>query len=136
MYYTVTQLADPNLSHVGFYAITGIALMFSLVVFFIGIGELRYTYKEAAVFPICMLALVLLPTYHYSFNVKSPVPTNEPVTATLVSGYETVERTTGKYPHDVNVAYVIYKTPDGEVSFKRDQGNIYPKSAILYRQTN
>lgn len=130
MYYTLTQLADPNLSHVGFYAIMGITLLFSLVVFFIGLVDFGYTYKEASVFPICMTALVLFPTYHNSFNVKSPVPTNEPVTATLV------ERTTGKYPHDVNVAYVIYKTPDGEVSFKRGQGHVYPKTAVLYRQTN
>lgn len=136
MHYTLTQLADPNLSHSGFYVIMGITFLFSLVVFFIGVAEFGYTYKEASAFPICMVALLFLAAYHNSFNVKSPVPTNEPVTATLVSGYETVERTTGKYPHDVNVAYVIYKTPDGEVSFKREQGKIYPKSAILYRQTN
>ena len=60
---------------------------------------------------------------------------NEPVEAQLVGQVESVEAgSTGKYSAGLfPVMHVQYQTPDGIVSFRKIDGQIYPSTAILYR---
>lgn len=57
---------------------------------------------------------------------------NIPVNGILVDQYAQQEYTTGKNKRLIDQAYIVYRVPEGEVSFRRGTGVVYPKEAILY----
>ena len=61
-----------------------------------------------------------------------PAPRNEPVRATLMDETYMLREKSGKHSYSDN-SYLMYMTPDGPVSFRRNQGQVYPKEAILYK---
>ena len=57
---------------------------------------------------------------------------NIQVVGTKVDQYEQTEMTTGKNKRQYMQGYVVYKVPEGEVSFRRNTGVVYPQQAIIY----
>ncbi len=57
---------------------------------------------------------------------------NIKVIGTRVDQYEQVEMTSGKTKRAYLQGYVVYKVPEGEVSFRRSTGVVYPQYAIIY----
>lgn len=57
---------------------------------------------------------------------------NIPVTGVLVDQYAQQEYTSGKNKRLIDQAYVVYRVPEGEVSFRRETGVVYPKEALLF----
>lgn len=76
-------------------------------------------------------AFLVALTSHQSWADKPPK--NEQVIATKVKETENIATSTGKDKSTFPVMHVIYKTPDGEVSFRKRDGAIYPDKAILYK---
>ena len=76
--------------------------------------------------------VLLLSALSYTFWPDKPTPKNAPVRATLMDESYMLREKSGKHSYSDN-AYLMYMTPDGPVSFRRNQGQVYPKEAILYK---
>jgi hypothetical protein len=134
MHYTTVPMADPNLVHDGFFAISvalavvvTVAWVLSYVLDKTDLLLNKGTYAKWTV-GICA-ALLLFPFYH-SFVKYFPAPKNEPVEAVRVDVHEA--KTSGKYP--TMASNVLYETPDGVISFPMGSGFAWPSKVILYRQ--
>jgi hypothetical protein len=89
------------------------------------------TCKDGILFRNMFLISFAIVECLFLFNIDKPVqPKNEHVIAHKVSYGSMLS--SGKYP--VREMYVVYKVPDGEVSFKMLEGTVYPDEAVLYRK--
>ncbi len=77
---------------------------------------------------VCITTLFSATFFYYNRTI----PLNQKVVGTLVQQYSQEEYTTGKHKQLINQGYVVYRVPEGEVSFRRGTGVVYPKNAILY----
>lgn len=130
--YTFAQLANENNTHTGFYIIlVFVGLCVALALLAIADDSDARWREVLQVFGGALLVLVY--PFYLSFLKEVPVPRNEAVTATLVenASWNRAE-SCGKYS-TCDYSYVVYMTPEGEVSFRRGQGIVYPKTAILYK---
>lgn len=131
MYYTTEILSDPNATHFGFYLVIGAVIIFNLVVLLIdGIDIYFHEFKYH--FPFWLVTLCL--TAYFSFSPQ-PVPLNEPVVAELMTSFDEDYRVrNGKRSTIVTGNFVVYKVPEGEVIYRRSSGEVFPKTATLYKQ--
>ena len=107
-------------------------LLYAIGVLVVGLGlDLEGKYpKHYLKVHFCVLAL--FSALSYTFWPDKPAPKNEPVRATLMDESYMLREKSGKHSYSDN-AYLMYMTPDGPVSFRRNQGQVYPKEAILYK---
>lgn len=134
--YTTVPLIDPNTVHTGFWLLFA---MFFLIAAFCAAATIEVTDAEGKSIGKIVLvhigiftALMAYPFYD-SFIYQRPIPKNEPVTAHKVMFDSTTAMTSGKYPKQYIAGIVIYKTPDGEVTFKTHDGMVYPDTVVLYK---
>ena len=111
---------------------TGVGLIFGLVISMIVVSESE-SYNEGRNFAITM-GLVMALAYAIGIigYAKRTIYQTIPVTGILVDQYTQQEYTTGKNKRLIDQAYVVYRVPEGEVSFRRGSGVVYPKEAVLY----
>lgn len=128
LYYTITVIEDINNSHVGFW-LFAIAAIILASLFALAISN-AITCNDRIVASILWVCFMAYPFYD-SYIKEYPRPKNEPVIATMVHSYESEIRS-GKQL--VSAEFVVYKVPEGEVSFRRTPGVVYSKEAVLYRQ--
>lgn len=136
MNYTTEMIADPNLSHVGFWFVVGIiTLLFTPLTMDIleDPPKTSIDWFWVKAFIALYFAVIAFSAYQSFFRLV-PVPLNKPVIATLVAEYESDERTGGKYPKNYIGQNVVYKTPDGTISFRRQNGVVYAEQVVLYKQ--
>ena len=134
MKYTITPLENPNDSHVGFWFLTvAVFCSFALinVARFDETKDIRCKTFAEYFFCIILPIVLIAAAFHESYIKQLPVPTNIPVVGKLVGDYSQEEKS-GKVM--INVAYVVYSFPEGEVSFQRSSGVVYPKTATFYLQ--
>lgn len=135
MIYSTEPLVRDISTHVGFLVCVAFVLVIvcSKLFYNMFVESLSHALKET--FRVLLLLSVgLLPIGLISWNSGTEYK-NIPVEATLVS---TSEAEALEYRHKRGDVYsissfVTYATPDGEVIFKRKEGVVYPKRAILYR---
>jgi hypothetical protein len=131
MYYTTEMLPDPNASHFGFYLVLGLVLLFTIALFDNSdreqfFGELKFH----APFSVAILTIVWLLSF-----APVPMPLNEPVIAKMTTAFdENYEVRSGKRSSMVTGNFVVYKVPEGEVIYQRSPGQVFPSTAILYKQ--
>lgn len=136
MIYSLQPLEGTIDEHTGFYAVLFVICFLSIMIYiheFIRSDSFFAAIIAFFKFLFISSATVLPVVGWISWN-SGTVYANVPVEATLVSTYEsnTIERMS-KRNISVASAFVTYMTPDGEVVFKRSEGIVYPKNAILYR---
>lgn len=141
--YSLQPFYDPNQDHFGFWFV----LIIVTIVFLCYLVLSRTMYEDEredrrpktiwaiitwtrAYIVIPALLSILAFTAHVSWK-PVPGPSNTRVIGTLVDGYETVELS-GKRQTSPTL-FVMYRVPEGDVSFKRQPGVVYPKQAILYK---
>jgi hypothetical protein len=128
--YSTIPLADPNLTHFGFYFSLAMMSFFSTMAVSIlcaglPIKEIIRASKVAAV----IVTIIMVYPFYASFIKELPIPENTPVTATRVGLGE--KMSSGKYP-TMN-AQIMYQTPDGVVSFGMGSGQPWPDTVVLYK---
>ena len=128
--YSTVPFFDHTESNIGFY-LTCSAL---LILFIFAFADVNWKWKR---FPkeVIAIILVVLPISGFlSFtNFGYEKPKNEKVVGVLIGGYSTESR--NMKTHTTSYTnYVTYRVPEGEVSFKRAPGQLYPERAILYRK--
>jgi len=117
-------------SHVGFW----MCIFFAM---FIWVGMVLNGWKWWGAVVILSIPLGIVGVI--SWNTGSITTyANTPVQATLVdyaASTKTETHQTGKTHSTVivNKTYVIYSTPDGNVTFESQQGVPYPTTAVLYK---
>lgn len=124
MYYTTTMMQSSN----SFYVL-GIALaIVALVLFFMwhifadNSIKIMYIFSIAGAILMCSIGLFYAPEQ----------PSNIKVVATKVSAHSNFVRS-GK--HGTTLAgFVTYSTPDGDVSYRMGEGQVWPDQVILYKQ--
>lgn len=133
LYYTTTVIEDINNSHLGFWLLAIAAIIPSIVAFLIYLETVytKISTSQSFVVPITTWIVLMMYPFYDSYIKEYPRPKNEPVVATLVHTYESEIRS-GKQL--VSAEFVIYKVPEGEVSFRRTSGVVYSKEAVLYHQ--
>ena len=107
-------------------------LMYSIVMLVIGMFLDIHNKYPKHYLKIQFGIVLLLSALSYIFWPDKPAPKNEPVRATLMDESYMLREKSGKHSYSDN-AYLMYMTPDGPVSFRRNQGQVYPKEAILYK---
>ena len=133
MYYTTQLLADPNASHVGFY----VTLFFLVAFFCVWITVDFEDFIHSSLPNAFVSTVVLSVATYFSFFVPQPTPLNEPVVAKMVGTFEAnYNVNSGKKVKTVQGNYVTYRVPEGDVVFLRGPGQVFPETAILYRQQN
>lgn len=101
----------------------------SVIWIFVGVIE-----EQDPPFVIVLWALTCAGTIGLFLVIKElpAPPLNTPVTATLLESDYVLTEKSGKHSTSDN-RYLMYMTPDGPVSFRRYDGKVYPKQAILYK---
>jgi hypothetical protein len=138
--YTMHPIAGSYDHHGGFYTICFLAAVV-LAAFYIWNyydskkpeEEQEIDKKVKILVPaICLFSLMTTGWASYNTGDK---PENKPVVAQLIKSEESLERTKlSKHRYgDIPKMFVIYKVPEGEVTFPRHSGVVYPDSVILYK---
>lgn len=137
--YTTYPLVNTADNHTGFY------LLFVLVPILIAVT--RYLYLKdkrdnklgsdaiVACNSVYVVGILMLVCVGYLSWTIGDRPKNEQVIADLVRGVEIIEPTVvskGRV-EAIPVMFVIYKTPEGDVSFRRKEGYVYPTRVVLYK---
>lgn len=128
VWYTTSVIEDVNNSHIGFWLLA-IAAIFLAMIFSIIINDTINV--DSHVVTSILWVLIMAYPFYESYIKEYPRPNNEPVIATLVHTYESEIRS-GKQL--ISTEFVIYKVPEGDVSFRRVTGVVYAKEVVLYRQ--
>ena len=136
MMYSIKPLISNADTHVGFFICVSVVLFAVFAAFIVDWVKVCLHHAIETAFRVLLLLgfSVLLPIGLVSWNSGTEY-TNIPIAATLVA---TSEAETLGYRHKrrdiyVNSSFVTYLTPDGEVVFKRKEGVVYPRKAILYK---
>ncbi len=127
IYYTTTQIGTSASFLMGLWFIIGI---FSTLLFFVEYLNIGFT-RTAKIVTIVQIFCVFAFFIAYAANEKNQ-PTNIPTPAKKV-GMHSQQVPSGKYSSEM-AGFVTYLTPDGEVSFRMSQGNIYPNEVVLFKQ--
>lgn len=136
MNYSTSPLAniDTLNSHQGFYIVVAILLVVLLITFLTEDIDIR------EMIPMTIIsAVVIVISAAISWNTgKIVVYKNEPVVARMYdNSVETLAYNERVNKRDVvrykTSAFVYYEVPEGIVSFKRGDGQVWPKTATLYR---
>ncbi len=133
MEYTTQIIANPNDSNTGFWLVFFICSLIFCLVFIATEDDDEYTRNIVRAFFFLIGSAVCL-YVGYESRKELPVPLNQPTEAYMVGHFESNERTSGKYPKDYIAQNVVYRTPDGDISFKRKDGVVYAPKVILYKQ--
>ena len=135
IYSTEPLIGDLN-THMGFFVCVAFVLVIVFSTLFLKMFEESLSRALKETFRVLLILSVgfLLPVGLISWNSGTEYK-NTPIEATLVA---TSEAEALEYRHKRGDVYTIssfvtYATPDGEVVFKRKEGVVYPKRAILYR---
>jgi hypothetical protein len=133
--YTFQALADISTtqSHYGFYLVGALAAVLIIIPLMTSddIDEIR----GYALFAAIILTIAALVSWNTGEEVHYA---NKQVNATLV-GFQgevrSVNEGSGKTLRSVDKhnAYVIYAVPDGNIMFPAASGQVYPRTAVLYR---
>lgn len=136
--YTTYPLANTADNHTGFLII----FIFSILMCVL-LGFIRYSSRKTGDVDISDVVYKCIYTFFVAFVAVSGYnsyttgirPKNEPVVAELVKTIETTEpiRVGKRQFTSVPVMFVVYKTAEGEVSFRRAEGVVYADHAILYK---
>jgi hypothetical protein len=136
MMYSTEPLISSADTHFGFFVCVSVVLFVVFATFIANWLEVSLYHAIETAFRILMLLgfSFLLPIGLVSWNSGTEY-TNIPITATLVatSETETLEYHYKRGDIYINSRFVTYLTPDGEVVFKRKEGVVYPRKAILYK---
>lgn len=130
-YNTAPVLGDYHL-HMGFWFITIVCLLLYCAGYLIQCAEEghgKLSLGSAITIPI--FSIIIGIAAYNSFG-KGKFCENQPVVAELLDRTYAATYRTGKYSSVVDT-HVIYKTPDGEVTYRRESGKIYPQQATLYK---
>ena len=125
-------------SHTQFYFIVAVCILFAII--WVGLlvednrkekrelGTVVRTTVPSSIFLLFAISAVV------SFTTGT-VPANVQVKATLVKNIELDERVkVSKLKYEIQPRmHVVYMTPDGEVTFPRRSGVVYPEVVILYK---
>ncbi len=134
--YSFQPHRDLSLSHL--FAVLFCLLTIAMALAYVYIGYTRrgniakWVSVVTFVVPFIAAALMVYDTW-FATHGK---PANTQVTATLVGNEETqvYEKVAKHRSEYVPAMFVIYRVPEGEVSFPRVSGYVYPKEVILYRK--
>ena len=135
MMYSIEPLISSADSHFGFFVCVSVVLSAVFITFIANWLEISLYHAIETAFRVLLLGFsFLLPIGLVSWNSGTEY-TNIPIEATLVatSETETLEYRYKRGDIYVNSSFVTYLTPDGEVVFKRKEGVVYPRKAILYK---
>lgn len=111
---------------------TGVGLIFGIIISMIVVSESEPR-NEGRNFTITMgVVMVIAYTIGLIGYAHRNVYENIRVTGILVNQYAQQEYTSGKSKRLIDQAYVVYRVPEGEVSFRRETGVVYPKEALLF----
>lgn len=133
--YTLQALADINTtqSHGGFFIIAVVCAIIVVLplLFSDDIDQVR----AHGLLGIVILVIAALVSWNTGEEVKYA---NTKVTATLVGfqaeGYNETRHSGKTTTHaDVHETYVVYAVPEGNVMFPAASGQVYPRTAILYK---
>lgn len=141
--YSFTPYPNPNQDHVGFWMVFTITII--VVLCYLALVRGMYEVDQAYRRPKTLLetvfwtkAHIVIPAAVLILNIAAynswkpvPEPSNTQVIGTLVDGYETVV-SSGKRQNSPAM-FIIYQVPEGEVSFRRQSGVVYPQRVILYK---
>jgi hypothetical protein len=134
MMYSTEPLISSADTHFGFFVCVSVVLFVVFATFIANWLEVSLYHAIETAFRILMILgfSFLLPIGLVSWNSGTEY-TNIPITATLVAEAETLEYHYKRGDICINSRFVTYLTPDGEVVFKRKEGVVYPRKAILYK---
>lgn len=126
--YTFQALADNTGSHVGFYIVVVLAVVFLATVW----TNLVEDSIGGAITVSLIVGLAVLVAYGASFH--DVAPKNEQVTATFVGFQpEGYREQSGKQKVDRHYMYVVYNVNGQNVILQGQAGVSYPQTAILYK---
>lgn len=135
---TITYNMAPVLgdyhSQLGFWLVTGVSLLLYIIGYLIQYfdeGSIKPNLGSVIMIPI--FSIIIGITAYNSFG-KGQLCENQPVIAELIDKTYAETYRSGKYSSVIDT-HVIYKTPDGEVTYQRSNGTIYPQQATLYKTT-
>lgn len=132
--YNMVPVLGDYYSNTGFWFITGVSLLLYIAGYLIQCfdeGSIKPNWGSVIMIPI--FSIIIGITAYNSFG-KGELCENQPVVAELLDKTYTAHYRSGKYSSVVDT-HVIYKTPDGEVTYRRESGKIYPQQATLYKTT-
>lgn len=127
--YTLQPVADLTNYHGGFvvWLIIAVIIVVASVAFF-------EDYLPVTVVVACFcIAMTFHVGYRSFYNPGYTPPKNEKVIGELVGDYGVMRNTGGKTNRTYIQPYVVYRVPEGEVSFPRSEGALYPNRAIIYK---
>ena len=133
--YTFQALADINTtqSHVGFFIVAVICAM--IVVLPLLFSDDIVQIRAHGLLGVVVLVIAALVSWNTGEEVKYA---NTKVTATLLGfqaeGYNETRHSGKTTTHvDVHEKYVVYSVPEGHVMFPAASGQVYPRTAVLYK---
>jgi len=121
-----TMTAVPTSPYVGLFVFAGI---FIFVVCFFAAGFEEWSFGEFFLKTTFWISAPL--GLAWILTDPPTPPKNEPVIAELMDDSWHLREKSGK--RYVENGYLMYMTPEGPVSFKRNPGQIYPQRATLYK---
>lgn len=128
--YSTQPFFDHTDSHIGFY----VTCCVLFVLFIFAFADVNWKWRR---FPkeVITIILVVLPISGFlSFtDYGYEKPRNEQVIGVLIGEY-TTEVYYNKPRRTSYTNYVTYRVPEGEISFQRAPGVLYPERAILYKK--
>lgn len=134
VFYGFSQTVGDYDKHIGFWVFTILVLGMSIFAYAMQSIEddnIKPGVLSVVFIPVACLVIALI---GYNSFGTGRLCENTPVIAQLVDKTPSDTYKTGKYSTE-NYLHVFYKTPEGEVSFKRASGVIYPERVTLYRTT-
>lgn len=125
--YSFQPVVDMSQTHVGFYLVLALAVGLTWAAWW------AFESIPTLVAFVVVFGSIVILTYNESF-IESKPPVNEQVVGTF-KGYlaEGFREQAGKYKVDRHVLWVIYTVPEGDVVLQGSEGNVYPKTAYLYK---
>jgi hypothetical protein len=137
--YTFTPIppVDTINSHAGFY-ILAVFIGFIILVWWAFTVEAAGRRINHSFFILMYILIMAYPAYYSWHSGEIKVYKNEVITAELTGFWgenhqENVREGKNNRVIDVHNQFVMYKTPDGIISFKMNPNTPYPEKAILYR---
>lgn len=132
--YNMTPVLGDYYSNAGFWFIFGFVVFFYAVNYLL-VSSIEGDYTPSALsYIFAVISVTIIGIAGFNSFGKGELCENQPVIAELIDKTYVETYRTGKYSSVIDT-HVIYKTPDGEVTYRRSNGTIYSQQATLYKTT-